>query len=75
MKRDYQILQTGLAFVIVGLIFHVLSGIWAAKLEIKTLFCCCLDKKDKKVVFELVNDSSRVVPFERIRKIGIARAR
>lgn len=31
MKRDYQILQTGLAFVIVALIFHFFSGTLAAK--------------------------------------------
>lgn len=76
MKRDYQIMQTGLAFVIIGLIFHLTSGVWAAKVEIRHLFCCCFNRKDANVVFELVKDAnSKVLPFERIKKIGIARAR
>ncbi len=77
MTRDYQILQTGMAFVIIGLVFHVLSGLWATKLEIRHMFCCCcFDKKDAKVVFEMVKDAnSKVLPFQMINKIGIARAR
>ena len=76
MTRDYQILQTGMAFVIIGLIFHVVSGLWATKLEIRHMFCCCFDKKDAKVVFEMVKDANlKVLPFQMINKIGIARAR
>jgi hypothetical protein len=51
MKRDYQILQTGLAFVIVALIFHVFSGTWAAKFELRHMIFCCCDKKENNVVF------------------------
>ena len=60
--------------MIIALIFHIFSGIWAAKFELKHMIFCCCDKKKNNVVFELVKES-RVLPLERNHKVGIARAR